>query len=286
MNYLKCYERYLKRRFYSAETIQHYLSDLQVFKRFTGKQWRHIKREDVADFVEDEIDQGHHPRSINRRLCVLQGYYSYLQEELEYNVENPVRSSHFVRVGRPLPMTLENQELKQLLAVIKDPRDRAIFTLMLHCGLRVSEVANLEASQINLFRRELRIMGKRKKERIVPLPKEVVNLLIQCMKKRPDHNKKFFWNKKQPTQPIKVNSIQRLIKRYGEKAGVDLHCHLLRHTFARQMTEKGVERTVLRDLMGHASISTTDVYGKLSDPFVKENYFAAIEKVMAEQEES
>ncbi len=71
------------------------------------------------------------------------------------------------------------------------------------------------------------------------------------------------------------------MKRYGKQAGIEIHCHLLRHTFARQMTENGVERTALRDLLGHARISTTDVYGKLSDPYVKASYFQALERIMA-----
>jgi site-specific recombinase XerD len=134
------------------------------------------------------------------------------------------------------------------------------------------------------FSRQLRFRGKGNKERVVPLPDEVRDLLIACTKIRPQKNKPFFWSKKQPSQPIKKNSIQRLLKRYGQKAGVDIHCHLLRHTFASQMTEKGVERTVLRDLLGHSSMSTTDVYGKLSDPFVKESYFKAMDKILAQSE--
>ena len=85
-------------------------------------------------------------------------------------------------------------------------------------------------------------------------------------------------------ESVEINSIQRLVKRYAKKAGIDeLHCHLFRHTFARQMIEKGVEKTVLRDLMGHSNINSTDVYGKLSDPFVKKAYFEAMDKILGEQ---
>jgi site-specific recombinase XerD len=117
---------------------------------------------------------------------------------------------------------------------------------------------------------------------VVPLSDEMVSLLKQCLRIRPKRAPKFFWNKKQPKQPLRINSIQRLLKRYGDQAGVEIHCHLLRHTFARQMTENGVERTALRDLMGHANISSTDGYGKLSDPYVKQSYFETMERIMAQ----
>jgi site-specific recombinase XerD len=115
---------------------------------------------------------------------------------------------------------------------------------------------------------------------VVPLSEEMVSFLKQCLRIRPKRAAKFFWNKKQPSSPLRINSIQRLLKRYGKQAGVEVHCHLLRHTFARQMTENGVERTALRDLMGHASISSTDGYGKLSDPYVKQSYFETMSRIM------
>ena len=230
----------------------HYVSDLELFKSFTGKSWGKVSKADVSAFIEKQLKQGLTPRSINRRLYVIKGFYEYLQEDLQCGVGMPVRSSHFIRRGRPLPNTLSDNDITQLFRVIADPRDRAIFALMLRCGLRVGEVANLEFEEVNLFGRHIRFTGKGRKERVVPLSEEMVSLLKQCLRIRPKRAPKFFWNKKQPKQPLRINSIQRLLKRYGDQAGVEIHCHLLRHTFARQMTENGVERTALRDLLGHA----------------------------------
>jgi site-specific recombinase XerD len=282
LSYLRQYERYLKYRHYSPQTVRHYVSDLELFKSWTDKSWGKITKADVSAFIEKQLKQGLSPKSINRRLYVMKGFYEYLQEDLQYNVRMPVRSSHFIRRGRPLPKTLNDNEVTQLFRVITDPRDRAIFALMLRCGLRVGEVADLEFEHVNLFGRQIRFTGKGRKERVVPLSDEMVSLLKQCLRIRPKRAPKFFWNKKQPKQPLRINSIQRLLKRYGEQAGVEIHCHLLRHTFARQMTENGVERTALRDLMGHANISSTDGYGKLSDPYVKQSYFETMERIMAQ----
>lgn len=284
MDYLKAYATYLKMRNYSPHTLIHYLSDLSLFHQQVKKAWLDVTKEDVRAFIDAQVKMDFAPATINRRLYVMKGFYEYLREELDCNIANPVRCSQFIRKGRRLPGTLQDPQLKKLLKVIPDTRDQSIVALMLRCGLRVGEVANLKVEDLNIFARELRFVGKGNKERVVPIPDEIFSLLLKCIRIRPKDAPKFFWNKKQPKESVKINSIQRLVKRYAIKAGIDgLHCHLLRHTFARQMIEKGVERTVLRDLLGHASISTTDVYGKLSDPFVKESYFKAMELVLEEQ---
>ena len=282
MSYLSNYEKYLRSRQYSSQTLVHYLSDLTLFRTWTGKPWHKVTKADVSGFLNKQVKQGLSARTINRRLYVIKGFYEYLQEELQCDIAVPVRSSHFIRLGRPLPKTLSDKAVIRLFRVISDPRDRAMFALMLRCGLRVGEVANLEFESVNLFGRHLRFIGKGRKERVVPLCEEMVSLLKVCVRIRPKRAPKFFWNKKQPSAPLRINSIQRLLKRYGKQAGVELHCHLLRHTFARQMTENGVERTALRDLLGHESISSTDGYGKLSDPYVKRSYFQTMNRILQE----
>lgn len=282
MDCLKQYKAYLDQRQYSGHTVIHYINDLQLFQKEMNQPWEATQKKDVDGFIKQQLQQNCTPKTINRRLYVIDGFFHYLQEELGGTTPSPVRKSHFIRERHRLPQTLEDFQIDQFFQVIKDIRDQAIFGLMLRCGLRVGEVADLELQDVNLFNRQLRITGKRKKERIVPISKEMQKLLVQCLRARPQQAPKFFWNKKQPEQALKINSIQRLLKRYAQTAQVELHCHLLRHTFARQMTEQGMNRTVLRDLLGHSSISTTDVYGKLSDPFIKKSYFEAMDRILAE----
>jgi site-specific recombinase XerD len=284
VDYLKAYESYLRMRKYSSHTLIHYMSDLQLFQQEAQKSWLDVTKEDIVAFVNAQVKMDFSSATINRRLYVIKGFYEYLREELDCRIPNPVKSSQIIRQGRRLPRTIGDKQLERLLKVITDKRDKAVVALMLRCGLRVGEVANLKVEDLNIFSRELRFVGKGNKERVVPIPDEIFDLLLKCIKIRPQDAPRFFWNKKKPKKSVKINSIQRLLKRYAKKAGVDeVHCHLLRHTFARQMIEKGVERTVLRDLLGHASISTTDVYGKLSDPFVRESYFKAMDLILDQQ---
>lgn len=280
MNLINHYGRWLKARHYSKHTIVHYLSDLKLFKQTTSKRWRSIKKQEISAFVREQERKKHHAKTINRRLYVIQGFYQWLKEEMEWPVESPVRKTHFLRQGRPLPKALHDWQVAQLFEVIDDPRDRAIFSLMLRSGLRVGEVAHLKMEQVDLFQRQLRFTGKGGRERVVPLSHEVLGLLVKCVKLRPEGLSRFFWNKKDPGKGLQVNSIQRLLKRYGLKANLEVHCHLLRHTFAKQMTEQGIERTVLQDLLGHASFQSTDGYGKLSDPFIRESYFKAMHQII------
>ena len=279
MNEIREYQRYLERRAYSPFTVKHYLNDLGLFGKSLNKTWPQAKKQDVETFIEAQTHQEVKPRTINRRLYAIKGFFLFLKQELELDIFVPVKASHFVRCPKPLPKTLEDQQVSSFFQQIKDIRDLALFYLMLDCGLRVGEVVKLKIEDVNLFKREIRIFGKGNKERVVPQSDRVFNLLKQCYSLRPVESPLFFWNKKRPELPVKVNSIQRLLKRYAQKAGLDIHCHLLRHTFARNMTESGVEPTVLRDLMGHTSISSSDGYGKLSDPYVKESYFKAFEKL-------
>ena len=279
MNEIKQYQGFMRRRAYSEFTIRHYLNDLELFEKHVQKPWIDVRKQDVGEFIERQSLNQAKPRTINRRLYAIKSFFLFLKEELDWELFVPVKATHFIRTAKPLPKTLEDQEVEQFFEQISDIRDLAIFYLMLHCGLRVGEIAALNLQDVNLFKREIRFFGKGKKERILPLSDVVFLLLKQCATIRPKEAPLFFWNKKFPQNPLKINSIQRLMKRYAKKASLDIHCHLFRHTFARNMTENGVERTVLRDLMGHASLSSTDGYGKLSDPYIKESYFKAFKKV-------
>jgi len=152
MNYLKEYNRYLKRRGYSPETIKNYLHDLRLFKKSSGKKfWLQISREEVVEFIEEQLKKKCRIKTINRRLYALKGFYRFLSEELEIDLTIPVRSSHFIRQGYQLPNALNEEEIHSLFSVIKNPRDQAIFGLMLRCGLRLAEVTGLQVNQVNLF---------------------------------------------------------------------------------------------------------------------------------------
>ena len=152
MDELKSYEAYLKTRNYSPQTILHYLNDLSLFHRSCLKDWQKVTREDVSLFIGAQFKENCKPKTINRRLYAIRGFYLYLQEELNFPVESPIKRSQFIRAGRPLPKTLKDHEIEQFFSVLKDLRDQTIFHLMLRCGLRVSEVAQLQLEDVDLFR--------------------------------------------------------------------------------------------------------------------------------------
>jgi site-specific recombinase XerD len=138
--------QHLRNRNYSRHTVASYALDLQLFFAEIQKPVSRITWRDIDHFIEQEHRQGLAATTINRRLYAVKRLFDYLVVETERLPANPVKPSHFLKQGRPLPKKLSGQQVKQLFAVINNRMDRALFLLMLRCGLRVSEVAELNSA--------------------------------------------------------------------------------------------------------------------------------------------
>jgi site-specific recombinase XerD len=133
-----------------------------------------------------------------------------------------VKPSHYLKQGRALPKPLSAEHITQLFATIEHPMDRALFLLMLRCGLRVSEVASLKVSAIDWEQQALRVeQGKGRKDRVVYLSPDAVASLRECWQKRPlaVPGEYVFWNQKRQNRPLSIKAIQKKMARYAEKAG-------------------------------------------------------------------
>jgi len=197
---------------------------------------------------------------------------------------NPVKPSHFLRRGRPLPKHLSQDQVRALFAQITHPMDHALGLLMLRCGLRVSEVTRLLLEDIDWAQQSLRIeQGKGRKDRIVYLSADALAALRTCIAARPTAvpDGLVFWNQKRPHHALSSKGIQKKIERYAKAAGIKASCHSLRHTFATNLLEAGAEVISIKELLGHASIGSSERYAKLSNQRVKEVYQQTIRKVIA-----
>jgi len=197
---------------------------------------------------------------------------------------HPIKPSYFLRRGRPLPKHLAQAQVRILFARTTHPMNRALGLLMLRCGLRVSDVTRLRLGDIDWAQQSLRIaQGTGRKDRIVSLAAAALTALRTCLAMRPVvvPDGLVFWNQKRPHRALSSKGMQKKIERYAKAAGVQASCHSLRHTFASDLLEAGAEVISIKELLGHASIASSERYAKLSNQRVKQVYQQTIRKVMA-----
>jgi len=276
---------YLHRRNYSPHTIENYGRDLRLFFAPLAKDPGAVSWRDVDAFIEQQRQAHLAATTINRRLNAVKHFFEYLVMERQTLAINPVKPSHFLRRGRPLPKHLSQEQVRTLFAQITHPRDHALGLLMLRCGLRVSEVARLRLGAVDWEQQSLRIeQGKGRKDRIVYLAADALAALRTCLALRPAAvpDGLVFWNQKRPHQALSSKGIQKKLERYAKAAGIKASCHSLRHTFASNLLEAGAEVIAIKELLGHASITSSERYAKLSNQRVKQVYQQTIRKVIAQ----
>jgi len=284
INVIVNFRRYLKRRNYSPHTLKYYLN---VIKQFV--LWLNVPLEQVsADKIEDYIDYLHQkrlqPASINLYLAVIRVFYNYLKYEEQVKLTNPIRCRRRLRVPRPLPRAMREEQIDEFFEAVKTKRDWAMFRLMLRCGLRVEEVAKLSLGDIDLKRRRIMVVdGKGGKDRVVYVSDDAADGLLAYLKLRSHRRiKKVFLVEKGDYKglPISVRGIQKRMEYYAKKTGLKISCHCLRHTMATQLLNADAEVESIQDLLGHNWITTTQRYCQVSNMKVKRDYFNAMGKIL------
>jgi site-specific recombinase XerD len=284
INVIVNFRRHIKRRNYSPHTVKYYLS---VIKQFV--LWLDVPLEQAGvDKIEDYIDYLHQkrlqPASINLYLAIIRVFYNYLKYEEKIKLTNPVNANCRLRVSKPLPRALREDQVDELFDVIQSKRDWAMFRLMLRCGLRVEEVANLTLGDIDIKQRRIMVVdGKGGKDRVVYISDDAADGLMAYLKLRSHRRvKKVFLVEKgdYKGQPISVRGIQKRMEYYAKKTGLKISCHHLRHTMATQLLNADAQVESIQDLLGHNWITTTERYCKVSNMKVKRDYFNAMGKVL------
>ena len=228
------------------------------------------------------------PRTINCHISSIRGFYSYLKDEEGISIANPVGTGLMLRESHPLPRYIPESELELFLSCITSKRDLAIFMLMLRCGLRVQEVANLTLDVIDYRRSQILVRaGKGVKDRIVFISKDAAIALAGYLRERPvDGMKRIFLAEKGrcKNKPVSVRAIQKRVEFYAKISGIPISCHRLRHTMATQLLNADADLVSIQEILGHTKIKTTQRYSKLSNQKAQRDYFEAMEKVMAKTE--
>ena len=278
------YRRHLKRRNYSSHTIKNYMNVLKHFVVWVDVPLEEVDHEKVFSYMDWLIGKRLKAKTINCHLACISRFYQYLHHERGMKIKNPVKRGYTLRLPKPLPRFVREEELKIFFKAVKTRRDRAMFMLMLRCGLRVEEVAYLNLAAIDLKRRQIVVVnGKAGKGRVVYISNDAYDALTAYLKVRPvGKTKKVFLVEKglYRGQPISVRGIQKKMEYYAKKAGVHISCHHLRHTMATQLLNADAELATIQDLLGHNWVTTTQRYCKVSNVKVQRDYYKAIEIVM------
>jgi len=283
---IKHFEQYIKSRYPNSTTARHYGHDLRLFSRFVGKAPRAVTSKDVSRFVEDQLARGLAATTVNRRLAALRQFFEYLvYEAQDAEWPNPVNwKRQRVKSGKTLPRDVSDADVKRLFEQITQPRDRVMFQLMLDVGLRVGEVSALRLSDLtttnNNSNGRLRVCGKGSKERFVYLLPETLSVVQAWLDQRPAvADEALFVTRRR--KGFTVRGIQERLAHYSRLAGVEVSPHQIRHTFGRRMAEAGMPVTSLSALMGHAQVTTTQIYISGAGVELQADYQAAIERLRA-----
>lgn len=267
------YLSYEKR--YSHHTITSYHNDLKSFNDFISAfdpnlDLLTVDRNIVRAWIIHLVDHGISPRSVNRKISTLRSFYKFLKKR-ELITENPILHLNVLKTNKQLPGFVNEMDMLSVLqsANYSDDfvgvRDRLVLELLYGTGIRLSELIHLKHSDVNYFERQIRVLGKRNKERIIPFSKSLAEMLkdYQCKKndlfESNEADNLIVTNKGDACYPM---FIYRIVKKYLDQfTTLDKKSpHVLRHTFATHLLNKGADLNAVKELLGHANLAATQVY--------------------------
>ena len=283
LNYLK-FERNR-----SDLTIKNYGEDLRTFEEFYGNldsrlSWKSIDSDVIRDWMESMMDKGNNATSINRRLSALRSFYRFALARKLVG-KDPVHGVTGPKKGRPLPQFLKENEMDRLLDTeswtesFGDVRDRMVIMTFYETGIRLSELIGLDDSMVDFSNRQLKVTGKRNKQRVIPFGEELLATLRDYMKCRDKEvnrqSEALFVSAK--GQRMTSSQVREAVKKNLSKVCTlkKRTPHVLRHTFATAMLNNKAGIESVKKLLGHESLSTTEIYTHTTFEQLKREYYSA-----------
>ncbi|HEX3948567.1 MAG TPA: tyrosine recombinase XerC [Steroidobacteraceae bacterium] len=277
----------------SSHTLAAYRHDLSCLAAFCEgrhvQRWSALNNFQVRAFAAAEHAGGIAPRSIQRRLSAVRSFYEYLMRE-GHAKNNPALEVRAPKTKKRLPATLDADQMARLLDFRVDDslsaRDKAMMELFYSSGLRLSELVGLDTAAVDLKDRTVRVLGKGAKTRIVPIGRHAVEALkywlgerAALIRKRPGlaaaHAGPMFVGK--AGKPLSVRAVQLRVATWARRQGLSqhVHPHMFRHSFATHLLESSGDLRGVQELLGHADISTTQIYTHLDFQHLASVYDAA-----------
>jgi integrase/recombinase XerC len=281
--WLSRYLRHLsEERRYSPHTVSNYARDLERLRADVGEDWARVRVHDIRALVAKAHRQGAGSRTLQRLLSAIRGFFNFLLREGVVDA-NPARDVRAPKAGRKLPGVLDVDQVSRLLTLPGEDalavRDRAILELFYSSGLRLAELVSLDVTDVDLADRQLRVTGKGRKSRDLPVGRHAVEAVRAWLPERArlvqgDESALFVGRR---GERLGARAIQARLAGHAGLQGLDrrVHPHLLRHSFASHLLESSGDLRAVQELLGHADISTTQVYTHLDYQHLARVYDAA-----------
>ncbi len=282
MDYILAFQDYLLyEKRYSRKTVDSYGSDIELLQRHcvgNGKELATLATDDLKAYLGD-IFGDVTASSLHRKISAIRHFYSFLHKR-EHIAENPAATLASPRKEKYLPTCLTHEEMQKILDyphahTEKGLRDKAIMELLYSSGLRVSELVSLRIRDVDLAQGMLRVLGKGKKERLIPVTADALAAIRDYLFLRAA--------RKEPLSPLFLNlkgaqlttrAVEYMLEELATGAGVfrRITPHMLRHSFASHLLENGMNIRYLQSMLGHSNLSTTEIYTHLSIQELKKVY--------------
>ena len=274
------FNNYLMTKNYSLNTRISYLSDLYYFYLFVNKELIKVNESDIRKYLEKLNDEKEKPTSVRRRISTLKSFYKYLYKNNYIDKKDyPLNKTVYPKVEKRLPKFIYYNDLLEILDEStrdKDGiRDRLIIEMLYATGVRVSELINMKYSDIDFNNKKIRVLGKGNKERIVYYGEYAEEVLKSYMNNHIKNEQGYVFTNSKGGQ-LSDRGVRYIIDNIMNKLSVKVHVtpHVLRHTFATDMLNNGCDIKVVQELLGHASLQTTEVYTHVTNERLKEVYYS------------
>ena len=264
----------------SKYTVLSYKNDISHFFKHIGDvNLSDVTSRDVRAWVSVLSEEGIAPRSINRKLTAVRSFFYFLQRQGKLN-QNVARKVHTLKAKKRLPFFVEEEKMTTLLDKIEFTkdfvglRDKVVIELLYTTGIRRSELLGLTTKSIDWAESSLKVLGKRKKERIIPLLPECASLIKEYLQEREKISQCDFLIETDTGEKPYANLIYRIVHKYlGEVTTIDKKSpHVLRHSFATHLLNNGADINDIKELLGHANLSATQIYTHNSFEKLKKVY--------------
>jgi integrase/recombinase XerC len=267
----------------SPQTLKAYRQALEAFRASNQTPWKKCSADDFRDYLFEMMKRGQARSYVRLQFSALRTFYKFLNARKNL-VRDPLRELQLPKIDKKLPVVLTRQQIEELLAApLKVPKNRAapkwmplrdvaIMELFYSSGLRLAELAALDVSDVDLYTESVRVFGKGRKERVCPIGAPALEAISKYRSAANVHSGALFINSRRGR--ISPRSIWLILKRYLRHTSIPISIspHKLRHSFATHLLDRGADLRSVQALLGHASLSTTQIYTHVTVERLKKAY--------------